>query len=80
MAREAEERERAAKAAKKARQEAEAKMQAPGLSPTAAPVVSAAESTSHEAVDDTGTLTCCSNMLCPDKSMCYLIPKLLLRW
>ena len=47
MAREAEEKERVAKEAKKARQEQEA----------ASPISTAAESTSHEAVDMTGMIT-----------------------
>ena len=49
---EAEEKERAAKAARKARQEQEARMRDQESSTT--PVVSVAESTAHEAVDVAG--------------------------
>ena len=56
VAREAEERERVAIAAKKARQEQETKKQALKSSPKSAPVVSVAESTSHELMDVTGTV------------------------
>lgn len=55
MAREAEERERIAKAAKKAKQENEAALESSPKASTA--VVSVAESTSHEAVDLTGRVT-----------------------
>ena len=64
MAREAEEKERAAKAAKKARQEQEAKVQAQESSPIVTlPVASKAESTLYEAMDVTGMIPepcCCS--------------------
>ena len=54
-AHEAEEKERAAKAAKKAWQEQQARMQAQESSPkVVSPIVSIAESTAHEAMDVTG--------------------------
>ena len=61
MAQEAEEKERVAKAAKKARQERESALEAsPKLS---TPIVSVAESTSHDAVDLTGTSRVYSSFL-----------------
>lgn len=76
MAIEAEEKEKAAKAARKARLEHEARVQSQESSTS--PVVSVAESTTHEAVDVAGLCTIILYIVLSPIFLC--IPLAMLRW